>query len=337
MVGPAWRRAVAAWIGCGIVAAVLFGPTAMRPSDLTGLALHDPGVGAVLGATWLLVFVPTARVLVRAAPAHYLYSLPGSPRGARIVAAAALLGLQLPWLALWTIGEHLLGLAIVLAMTGVIVGLARWRPPAPRARVPAWRTDGQALRAIHLRALGRRAGDALVRGAGLAVLAGAAAGLLVRNNQLDGEAAGVLGASIIAIVLIPAQVGAALVTLGAYRETAWIAASVGIAPRTRITALVAAIAVVHLAAAGIAVGAAMAVSGPSPWLALLAAAVALASSLAEARAIVAHEASPSAAARIVVGAIVIAAVAVVCLAVLDAPGALAILAIGAFSLLTVAG
>lgn len=337
VVVPAWRRAVAAWIGCAIVAAVLFGPTAMHPSDLTGLAFHDPGVGFVLGATWLLVFAPTARVLVRAAPAQYLYSLPGDPRGARLVAALALIGLQLPWLVLWTVGEGLLGLAIVLAMTAVIVGLARWRPPAFRARPPAWRHGGEALRGIHLRALGRRAGDALVRGAGLAVLAGAAGGLLVRNNQLEGEPAGVLGASIIAIVLVPAQIGAALVTLGAYRETSWIAAAFGIAPRTRITALVTAIAIVHLAAAAIAVAAAMVISGPNPWLALLAAAVALATSLAEARTMVASEASPAAAARIVVAAMVMTAIAVVCLAMLDAAGALAILAIGAFSLLMVAG
>ena len=333
---PAWRRAVAAWIGCGIVAAVVFGPTGMHANDLTGLALHDPGVGVVLGATWLLVFVPTARVLVRAAPAHYLYSLPGDPRGARLVAALALIGLQLPWLVLWTVGEHLLGLAIVLAMTAVIAGLARWRPPALRARRCAWRHGGEALRAVHLRALARRAGDALVRGAGLSVLAGAAAGLLVRNNQLDGEPAGVLGASIIAIVAIPAQIGASLVTLGAYRETAWIAAAFGIAPRTRITALVFAIAIVHLGAAAIAVGAATVVAGPSPWLAVLVAAVALATSLTEARAVVTGAASPAAAARLVVGAIVTAALAVVSLAVLDAAGALAILAIGACSLLTVA-
>jgi hypothetical protein len=335
VVVPAWRRAVAAWIGCGIVAAVLFGPTAMHASDLTGLALHDPGVGLVLGVTWLLVFVPTARVLVRAVPAQYLYSLPGDPRGARIIAALALIGLQLPWLVLWVLGERLLGLAIVLAMTAVIVGLARWRPPALRARLPAWRHSGAALRAIHLRALGRRAGDALVRGAGLSVLAGAAAGLLVRNNHLDGEPAGVLGASIIAIVLIPAQVGVALVTLGAYRETTWIAAAFGIAPRTRIAALVTAIAIVHLGATAIAVVAAMVISGPDPWLAVVSAAVALATSTVEARTMVASEASPVAAARIVIAAIVIAAIAVVCLAVLDAAGALALLAVGAFALLTV--
>jgi len=336
VVVPAWRRALAAWIGCAIVAAVVFGPTAMHPSDLTGLALHDPGVGLVLGVTWLLVFVPTARVIVRAAPAAYLESLPGDPRSARLVAAGALVGLQLPWLALWTLGEGLAGVAIVLGETAVIVGLARLRPPRLGATFSAWRRAGEALRAIHLRALRRRAGDALVRGAGLAVLAGAAAGLLVRNNQVSGQAAGVLGASIIAVVLVPAQVGAALVTLGAYRETAWVAAALGIAPRTRIAALVYAIAIVHLAAAAIAAVTAMIISGANPWLAVLALGVALGTSLGEARTMLAKEASEAVAARVVVGAIVVAALAVVCLAVLDAAGVIALLAIAAFALLRVA-
>ncbi|MEO7734484.1 MAG: hypothetical protein ABIY55_26245, partial [Kofleriaceae bacterium] len=113
VVVPAWRRALAAWIGCAIVAAVIFGPTAMHPADLTGLALDDPGVGVVLGATWLLIFVPTARTIVRAAPAAFLYSLPGDPRAAWAIGAVALVGLQLPWVALWIIGDGVRGLAVI--------------------------------------------------------------------------------------------------------------------------------------------------------------------------------------------------------------------------------
>jgi hypothetical protein len=335
VVVPAWRRALAAWIGCAIVAAVIFGPTAMHPADLTGLALDDPGVGLVLGATWLLIFVPTARMIVRAVPAAYLYSLPGDPRAARVVAGAALVGLQLPWVVLWLLGEGVRGLAVVGATTVAIVALARWRPPSVHARVPAWRTGGQALRGIHLRALRRRAGDALVRGAGLAVLAGAAAGLLIRNNALVGEPAGVLGASIIAVVLVPAQLGAALVTLGAHRETAWMAQAFGLARSTRVAALVAAITLVHVAAAALAVGAAMIIAGPNAWLPVLALAIAVGTALGEARAMLAHEASAAIAARVVTGAIVVAAIAVVCLGTLGAAGALAMLAIGAASLLTV--
>ena len=54
---PACRRAAAVWVGTALVAAVTFGPNAMMPSDLTGLALMSPTIGAVLGLTWLLVFV----------------------------------------------------------------------------------------------------------------------------------------------------------------------------------------------------------------------------------------------------------------------------------------
>jgi hypothetical protein len=337
VVVPAARRAEAAALGCGIVAAVVFGPTAMRASDLTGLALHDPGVGLVLAATWLLVFVPTARMIVRPQPAAYLHSLPGDPRAAYVVGALVLIVLQLPWLLLWILGEGLLGAAIVLATTAVIVAVARWRPPRMRVQFPAWRREGQALRAIHLRALRRRAGDALVRGAGLAVLAGAAGGLWIRNNQLTGESAGILGASIIAVVLVPAQIGPALVTLGAHRETAWVAQAYGIARRTQIGALVVAVAVIHIAAASIAVIAAMIVAGAHPWLPVLSLGVALGTSLGEARAMLANEGSPTVAVRVVVGAIVASAIAVVCLAVLGAAGALAILAIGACMLLTVPG
>jgi hypothetical protein len=331
---PASRRADAAWLGCGLVAAVLFGPTAMRPSDLTGLALHDPAVGIVLGATWLLVFLPTARLIVRPRAA-YLHSLPGAPRAARMISALALIGLQLPWLVLWVLGEGALGAAIAGATTVVVAGLAAWQPPRPRVRLPAWRRPGQALRSIHLRALRRRAGDALIRGAGLSVLAGAAAGLLVRNNQLTGEPAGVLAASVIAIALVPAQAGTALVALGAHRETAWLADASGISRATRIAALAHAVACIHLAATAIAVAAAMGVAGADPWLPAVALPVAIGTALGETRALLAAETSPTAPMRVAIGAILSAALAVICLAVLDAAGAIAIAAIGASALLLV--
>src|ERR1043165_1686050 len=120
---PASRRADAATLGCALVGAVIFGPTAMRPSDLTGLALRDPAAGAVLAATWLLVFAPTARMIVRPRTA-YLDSLPGDPIAARAISALALVVLQLPWLALWLIGEGWRGAAIVAATTAAVAGLA---------------------------------------------------------------------------------------------------------------------------------------------------------------------------------------------------------------------
>lgn len=184
MIVPAWRRATAIWIGTGIAGGIVFGPTAMHPHDLTRLALGVPAVGAVLALTWLLVFVPTARVLVRADGAAFLRSLPGPRWSPRILAALALLGLQLPWLALWTIGDGARGLAIVVALSAVIALVATWRVRPRIARAPRWRHGRAALRGVYLRALRRRASDALVRGVGLAILGGLVAALVVRNNEL---------------------------------------------------------------------------------------------------------------------------------------------------------
>jgi hypothetical protein len=334
VVVPAARRADATWLGCAIVAAVIFGPTAMRPSDVTGLALHDLGVASVLGATWLMMFVPTARLIVRP-PVGYLCSLPGDRRAARAIAALALVGLQLPWLALWIAGEGVLGAGVVLATTVVVAAVAMWRPAPRRPRIPAWRRAFTALAAIHLRALRRRAGDALIRGAGIAVLAGIAAGLLVRNNQLEGAPAGVLGAAIIAVVVMPAQLGTVLVTLATHRDSAWLAASSGISPATRIAAVACARSVVHLAAAAIAVAVAMVITGGAPWLPVVALGTGLGTALGEARAMLVHEASPTVAVRVVIGAIAVTAIAVLCLATLGASGALAMIAIGASALLLV--
>ena len=333
VVVPASRRADAATLGAGLFAAVAFGPTAMRPHDLTGLALHNPGVGAVLVATWLLIFVPTARLIVRP-PVGYLYSLPGDRRAARAVAAVALVLLQLPWVLLWLVGEGAPGALVVLATTLAAAGIARVPAPPLRPTTPAWRHPLAALAGVHLRALVRRAGDAgISRGAGLALLAGAAAGLLVRNNHLTGTPAGVLAAAVIAIAVVPAQIGTALVTLGAHRDTAWLAAATGISRGARVTALASALAAVHLAAAALAALAAMAVAGPSPWLLVLTLATALGTALGEARVLLASEASPTAPTRIVIGAIASAGAAMICLATLGAAGPLAMIALGAAALL----
>jgi hypothetical protein len=337
---PAWRRAGAIWVGCAIAAAIVFGPTGMHPEDLTGLALHHAGVGAVLGVTWLLVYVPTARLIVRADAAAYLRTLPGPRFAPLLIGGGAFLVGQLPWLALWVIGEGLAGLAVVGVESLAILALATWRPPAFRAGWPRWKHDGQALRAIHLRALRRRAGDALVRGAGLAVLAGAAAGLFVRNNGLTGPDAAAVGASVIAVMLVPAYAGVLLVVLGAHRQTAWLAATLGIAPGTRVLALVAAIAAVQLAGSAIAVGAAALVAEPGArtllWLGAVALAVALGAALGCARALLGGQESETVAARAVIGSIAVAAAAVLCLGLFGAAaGAIAFGAAGLLAVMTV--
>ncbi len=336
---PACRRAAAVWVGTALVAAVTFGPNAMMPSDLTGLALMSPTVGAVLGITWLLVFVPTARLLIRADGATYLRSLPGPTIAPRILAIAALFVLQLPWLLLWTIGEGALGLAVVCAVTLAIAILASWRPGVMKARWPGWKTDGTALRSIHMRALRRRAGDALVRGAGLAILAGMGAGLFVRNNDLVDTDAAIVGASVMAVVLVPAEVGVLLVILTTHRQTAWLAASLGMSYATRVAAVVYAIAVVQLTATAIAVGGAVLVIEPDRstllWIAGTSLAVGLSSALGCARVLLAAEESPTVAARVVVGSTAIAALAVLCLGLFGELGVGALFAACVLALATV--
>lgn len=340
VVVPAWRRAAAVWVGTAIVSAVVFGPTGLWPSDLTTLALSRPSIGLVLGMTWLLVFLPIARIVVRADAASYLRSLP-SPRGAVLaLRSGVLVGLQLPWLALWVAGEGARGLVVVGVTTLLIVVAASWRASSLRTRWPAWTSGGQALRAIYLCALRRRASDAILRGAGLAILAGLTAGLFVRNNELVGVAAAQVGAAVLAVMLVPAQVGALIVLLEAHRQNRWLAAALGIAQGTRVVALILAIAAVH------GVAAALAVVGPTlvigvhastlGWLTLACATTAIGGALGEARVMLTAEDSPTIAARTVAGALTVAIVIVACLVLFGVPaGLLAILACGAFAVTAV--
>lgn len=333
---PASRRASAIWVGTAIVAAVLFGPTGLQASDLTGLALHNLGVAGLLAFTWILIYVPTARMLLRADGAAYLRSLPGPRVAPFLIGTAALVGLQAPWVALWVIGEGLRGLGVVVMVTLVIVLLARWRPPRARAKWPGWRHTGAALRSIQLRALRRRAGDALIRGIGLALLAGATAGLFVRNNHLAGSGAGVMAAGVIAIVLVPAAVGVLLVILGAHRETAWLAATLGISHAQRVVAVVYAITVVQLAATALAIGGVYLVAKPDKitlaWIAATSVGVALGSAMGCARVLLGKPDSPTVPSRVVAGAITISAFAILCLGLF---GVLGLAAFGATTLLAV--
>lgn len=341
VIGPAYRRAAAVWGGCAIVAAIILGPTAMHPRDITRLALHSPGVGLVLGGTWLLIFAPIARALLHADEARYLRSLPSPRMTPELVRIGAIIGLQLPWLLLWLVGEHARGILVFAASTVALVAVAWWRP-ARRARgLPRWQTSLRALRGVYHAALARRAGDALVRGAGLAILAGLAAGLFVRNNVLVDEPAARIAASVIALVSVPAQVGVLGVLLDAHRRSTWLADSLGIPSTTRTLALVLAIAVIHVGAALLAIAATLTVLATAApvaytnipeiarsslrastvgWVAMTCIACAIASSIGTTRVILGAQTSPSPALRMAVGSL---AVAVAIIAALSLFGALA--------------
>jgi hypothetical protein len=323
VIAPAVRRALAVWCGAGIVGAVIFGPTSMQPHDLTGLALHDPAAGAVIVVTWLLLFVPTARIVVRADAATYLRTLPHREAPVRALVVVALVGLQLPWLILWFVGEGVRGALVIAVVTAIAVALAAWQPRKAKVRVPAWRGALRALCGVYARGLARRGGDAVVRGAGLAVLAGIAAALLVRNNGFAGAHAAVLAAVVIAIVLVPALVGVLLPLTDAHRSAAVVAQSLGISERARIAVLAANVATVWTIAAMLAAAIVVVWTGV-----VLAVPVALATAIGAALGTTRVLVRARDVARIVVGAIVATAVSVLWLGWLGAPGALLALATG---------
>lgn len=343
VIGPAYRRAGAVWVGCAIVAAIIFGPTAMHPRDLTRITLGEPGALAVLGGAWLLIFAPIARGLLHADAARFLRSLPAPRVTPLLVQAAALVGLQLPWLLLWVVGDGARGLVVVAASTIVVCVVAWWRPSRRVHSAPRWRSALGALRGVYLGALARRAGDALVRGAGLALVAGLAGGLFVRNNQLVDEPAARIAASVIALVLVPAQVGVLGVLLDAHRRSTWLARSLGITHGTRVLALVLVIAVTHLAAAALAIAGAALVLGSAAsgsatlssivWIAGTCLACALGSASGTARVILGAVRSPSAAVRMAVGSLAVGVATIASLTLFGAAlGALAFVGAASFSL-----
>ncbi|GEM_PF-3314884 len=326
VIGPALRRATAVWAGCAIIAAIIFGPTAMHPRDITRIALHEPGAAAVLGGTWLLVFAPIARALLHADEARFLRSLPSPRFMPELVRIGAIVGLQLPWLLLWFIGEQARGLAVFAASTIVIVAVAWWRPARRASGTPRWRSTVAALGGVYRAAIARRAGDALVRGAGLALFAGLAGGLFVRNNVLVGESAARIAASVIALMAVPAQVGVLGVILDAHRRSTWLAESLGIATHTRTLALVGVLALLNIGAALLAIAGTVivlvavaparytnipAVAWYSPsvstfaWIAITCVAWALASAMGTARVILGAQTSPNAAIRMAVGSLAV--------------------------------
>lgn len=343
VVAPAYRRAGALWSGSAIVAGVVFGPTGMQPHDLTGLAIHVPGAGAVLAATWLLLYLPIARLLVRAEGATFLRSLPGRPIAAALITACALVGLQLPWLVLWLLGEHARGLAIVLGFTIVIAVIAALRVRPRRHRAPHWSSNLSALVGIYRRALTRRASDALLRGAGLAILAGLVGGLMIRNNGATGEQAATFATGAIAVVLVPGWCAALIPLVEAQRASLWLASSLGMSTQRRIVALAIVVAGVYVAAMTIAIVAVLIVAG-AQWLVLpVGLATALGASLVATRSLVHADRHPAdaprditarspAATRVIVGALAGSALAVVALVWLGAIGSLVVVTAGAVAL-----
>ena len=366
VIAPAYRRAGAGWVGSAIASAFIFGGNGMAPGDVTGLALNTPGVALILAITWLLLYLPTARMLLRPDGAAYLASLPAPPITPRALTLGALVAFQLPWLLLWLVGEHARGIAIVVGWTVIIAAIASWRPRSRTHRAPRWSSGLRALTAIYARALARRASDALLRGAGLAVLAGLLGGLILRNNAASAQHAAIVATGAIAIALVPGWAGVLLPLVETRRRAAWLALSLGISKPARVLALLLVIATVHIATIALAVMASTVVAtaaGPIKptgttddpvvidmahqtaslpdflLLAVVALGCALGAACLSTRAVLHADVAASddprdtprrgpAAARVVVGAIGAAAAVVLALATLGAVGALAVIVLG---------
>jgi len=327
---PSVRRALPVWIGAGIVGAVIFGGTGMAPRDLTQLALRTPGLALGLGLAWLLLFVPVARLLVRDDETRFLRSLPFPQWAPRLIAAGALVALQVPWLILWLVGEGGFGGALALALTPIIAVLALVRGRPPRG-VPVWRGPITALLGVYARALRRRARDALLRAAGLALVAGGAAGLFVRNNGLAPADASVLAASVIAVVLVPGWAGTLLPLCEVHGQARWLASSLGASDRMRVGVLGTAIGMVYVGAMVIAVAIAAVVVGElAVALVLVPVGVgtALGLALVVTRGVVWAEASVTPAAKVVLASMVASALAVVMLGWFGAVGVVALVTFG---------
>jgi len=332
---PAVKRAVGMWAGVLLAAAIIGGGNGLYPHDITQIALGVPAAGIALAATWVLLFVPVARILIRQPNASYLRSLPG-PRVAPIVAAAAaIVLLQAPWIAVWIAGAGANGAIVVGGFTLPIVAIAAYPARPARARNPNWRTLPRALASIYLRALVRRAGHALVRGVGLALVAGGVGGLIVRNNALAGPDAAAIASAAIAIVLIPGWAGALLPLVDVHRDSAWIAASLGASERTRIAVLATAVGVVYAAGGVIAAIAAAIVAGPSAYFALVVVAAAGISLVTTRGLVWAERRADKTFARAVVAATLASAACVLAIGVLGAAGVGAIVAAGVIAIATV--
>ncbi|HEY1551331.1 MAG TPA: hypothetical protein VGG28_26060 [Kofleriaceae bacterium] len=319
-------------MGAGIVGGVIFGPNGMQPRDFARLALRSPVIGLGMVATWMLLFVPVARVIVRADAARYLRSLP-SPRWPVVaISVGALVGFQLPWLVLWAAGAGPVGLAVVALVTILIAGVAWWRFAPPKTGALRWRGPIAALFGMYARALRRRAADALMRCTGLAVLGGLAAGLFCRNNQLESREAGVIGAAVIAVVLTPGWAGTLLPPIETHRDSAWLAATTGISEQARRVALASIVVAIYLVTALLAAICAITIAPDgAAWIFALTLASAAGAGFVATRAMIRSEHSDAMAMRVVIGAILATAIVVVALGALGATGAIAVLAIGGFA------
>ncbi len=256
---PVAARALPTWVGVAIVASVVMGGNGLMPRDLTALAAASPRAAGVLAGAWLLLTAAAVRAALGAPGAAYLRALPGgrSAEAAAVVAAAGFV--HAPWAALWLAGAGLAPamvawVGMTAASVGLGLGLARGHG-APRA--PCWAGPVRALAGVHARSLVRRRGSALVAGAGMAMLGGALAGLMVGHEARTLADAAVLAGAVATVALAVALTAATACVADSDRGLDWLAAAAGTAAPVRRTAVALVLGGLGLAVATVATAAAV--------------------------------------------------------------------------------
>ena len=118
--------------------------------------------------------------------------------------------------------------------------IARGRDAAyatARHRAPRWSSNLIALVGVYRRALTRRASDALLRGAGLAILAGLVGGLMIRNNDATGGRRQRSQRARSPSCSSPVGVAALIPLVEAQRASLWLSSSLGMSTQRRVVAL----------------------------------------------------------------------------------------------------
>lgn len=242
---PAWRRAAAVWAALAIIAGIVMGPTGLMPRDVVELLTREPGAAALIAGLWLALLHPVARILVRAEAALFLRSLPAPP-SAPALPILSLLGMQLPPPLLFAAGGRPgLGAATWLGLTTTSFALAHLALPRRAPRPLRWRGPLHGLSAILTSRL--FADEALLRAVAFAGIAGAGAGLMIRNNQLLGGAASTLGLGTLIVLGTPAWAAVTQPLATAHRRLWPLCATTGVSSAAWIGALAAVLAAVMMA------------------------------------------------------------------------------------------
>jgi len=126
---PALRRALPLYVGIGMSAAVLFGPTGMSAADVTDPASASRGFRLALWAAWLAAIAGPARVLFSAPQSLYLRAFPVSPAWHQLLLGCALAALEAPWAWLFLRGQGVVeagaALALGVALAALLAARAR--------------------------------------------------------------------------------------------------------------------------------------------------------------------------------------------------------------------